>query len=328
VRRLVLYLALCLILAACTGAEASEHRAAVAVETPTPPHPAPTPPAELAPVPAGYPAPGTRTPPTTVVVVTNGGRAGLADPSRHLSSRGLDPARIEIPTAVPTATPIPPTPTPRPPPPTATPRSPSVLPPFPPDLASRTDVHWLPVPYRSQLDGSPYEQANCGPTSMAMVLAAYGKDVPTLEVRTLVNKLQGTEGMTDVGTLIQSLHGVAQRYGLKPSGLFGSTQKSFHHWTLDEVRQTLDAGKPIIPQVWYRGLPGRENKAYNGDHYIVLVGYVGDEFIYNDPIDKDAPGYARRMSAAQLDKAWRNSDFPYAAVAIGGPTDRPSLPKP
>src|SRR4051812_3082741 len=38
------------------------------------------------------------------------------------------------------------------------------------------DGRVLSVPYRSQLDGTPYAQANCGPTALAMVLAYYGID--------------------------------------------------------------------------------------------------------------------------------------------------------
>jgi hypothetical protein len=303
-RGLLLCLALCLLLAACAGAETGQPPATAAWTT----RPLPT-----------------ATPPTTVVVVTSGGRADGTEFYRQLATRGQTQARVGIPTAAPTATRVPPTPTP-PAAPTATPRGALFPALVPPDLAGRSDARWLPVPYRSQLDGNPYELADCGPASMAMVLAAYGKAVPTLEVRTLVGKLQGTEGMYDTGTLIENIQVIMQSYGLKPSGLFKDAgQKGFRRWTLDEVRQSLDAGSPLIPQVWYRGLPGRENKAYDGDHYIVLIGYVGDEFIYNDPIERGTAGYARRMTSAQLDKAWRNSDFPYAGVAIAGPADRPSL---
>src|SRR4051794_32147179 len=55
-------------------------------------------------------------------------------------------------------------------------------------LATTPDI-WLTVPYRSQLDGSSYAEANCGPTSVAMALAALGK-VDTLEnLRTAALKL-------------------------------------------------------------------------------------------------------------------------------------------
>ena len=287
--RLVLVLAALLTLTACAGPEQAEPTtvpvAAAPIATPTA---------------------------ATVVVITTQERAVPAIAAQR---------QIVIPTAVPTR--VPPTPAP---PPTATPRGRTFPALFPPDLVGRDDAQWLPVPYRSQLDGNPYEMADCGPTSLAMVLSAYGKDVPTMEVRKLVNKLQGTEGAYDSGTFIENIFWVAKSYGLRPNGLWPSPQAKAHKkWTLDEVRAKLDEGQPIIPQVWYRGLPGRENKAYNGDHYIVLIGYAGDEFIFNDPIDKDMPGYARRISAAQLDKAWRNSDFPYAGVALGGPPERASL---
>src|SRR5205814_9519215 len=39
-----------------------------------------------------------------------------------------------------------------------------------------SDDYVLPLPYRSQLDGSPYAGANCGPTALSMVLAYYGID--------------------------------------------------------------------------------------------------------------------------------------------------------
>jgi hypothetical protein len=312
-RRPILCFALCLLLVACAGAEAVEPRAVV----------------ESVPAP-----PPTATAPTTVVVVTNGQLAGPSDPFDRVPKGYQSPARVAAPPAAPTATPVPPTPTP--PAPRAAPQragargAGGAVAPSPrlSDLTGRADARWLPVPYRSQLDGNPYQLADCGPASMAMVLAAYGRNVPTMEVRTLVGKLQGTEGLYDTGTLLESIHTIMERYGMAPSGLFeGGGRKGFRRWTLAEVRRALDTGKPIIPQVWYRGLPGREQKSYNGDHYIVLVGYVGEEFIYHDPIDTDGPGDSRRMSAAQLDKAWRNGDFPYAGVAVGGPAGQPSLVK-
>ena len=65
-----------------------------------------------------------------------------------------------------------------------------------------------------------------------------------------------------------------------------------------------------MPELWYRGLPGREGRPYDGDHYVVLTGYGPDGFVYNDPIDRDGPGRGRRIATAQLEKAWRNGDVP------------------
>jgi hypothetical protein len=73
--------------------------------------------------------------------------------------------------------------------------------------------------------------------------------------------------------------------------------------------------------VFYRALPGRESSSYYGDHYIVVTGLVGDRFLYNDPIGgavaHESPGYDRIMTTAQLQRAMRASDTPYAFTAFG-----------
>ena len=38
-------------------------------------------------------------------------------------------------------------------------------------LSSSTETHVFDVPYRNQLDGSPYALANCGPTALSMAIA-------------------------------------------------------------------------------------------------------------------------------------------------------------
>lgn len=202
---------------------------------------------------------------------------------------------------------------------------------FPGGAGAAGEERRLAVPYRSQLDGDPYQGGNCGPATMGMILAAFGKQVPTTELRGLVNDMQGTWGDYDSGTLIENLAAIGDHYGLRPVDLFtGAKDKKgkdvFRRWTLDDLRRQLDAGRPVVPQVWFPALPGREKAAYRGDHYLALTGYEGDEFVYNDSIDRDGPGANRRISAAQLEKAWRNSDFPYAAVAFAGPPERAAVP--
>jgi hypothetical protein len=74
----------------------------------------------------------------------------------------------------------------------------------------------------------------------------------------------------------------------------------------------------VVVQVVYRGLPGRADSAYYGDHYIVVTGLVGDQFLYNDPIGGpiEGPGWDRVMSAAQLQRAMNASDRPYTHTAF------------
>ena len=191
----------------------------------------------------------------------------------------------------------------------------------------------LDVPYRSQMDGSPDEDGNCGPAVMAMVLGAYGQSVSNAQMRALVNDLQGTWSVEGAGTFIENLGTIGQRHGLRAWGLVPEPltaltkppgKNTLRRWSLDGLRRQLDAGFPVVPQVRYRDLPGHESSDYWGDHYIVVTGYEGGEFIYNDPVDKYEPGYARRIAAAQLDRAWRTSSFPYAAVSFAGPRGEPA----
>lgn len=189
--------------------------------------------------------------------------------------------------------------------------------------AQAAEGAWLVLPYRSQLDGSPYERSNCGPASLAMVLAAFGLEVPNDELRAQVNDLQQTWDDFQSGTAIHNLAVIARGYGLRPLDLYGA--KGLRRWTLDDVRRHLDAGHPVIPQIKYPALPGRAEASYRGDHYIVLVGYAGDEFIYHDPISDAAGGKDRRISAEQLTIAWSTGDLPFAGLAFAGPTDHAAL---
>jgi uncharacterized protein YvpB len=169
----------------------------------------------------------------------------------------------------------------------------------------------LEVPHRTQLDGSPYQGSNCGPAAMAMVLAYYGQAASTRALRAEVNDLQGTWGNYESGTAVRSLVTIAARRGLQPLGAYDGVR--LRRWTLDDVREQLDAGHPVIAEVWYRGLPGRWNSKYNGDHYVVLVGYDEDGLTYNDPVDWSG---GRRIGWSAFERAWRSGDLALAAVAV------------
>ena len=66
-------------------------------------------------------------------------------------------------------------------------------------------------------------------------------------------------------------------------------------------------------------LPGRSKIGYGGDHYIVIVGLAGQNFIYNDPVDSDGRGYGRLITAEQLEAAMSNAngEFARTAFAVG-----------
>jgi hypothetical protein len=185
-------------------------------------------------------------------------------------------------------------------------------------LLSTTPDVWLNVPYRSQLDGSPYADANCGPTSVAMALDALGKRETVDSLRSAALKLQDLGRCDDCGTFIQHLAKVAESRGASTYGLRDNPD-TFHSWTMDEIRDQLRQQRVVIPQVQFNKLPGRLKSPYGGDHYIVIVGIEGTSFIYNDPVDSDGRGYGRLITADQLDAAMAGAhgEFARAAFAVG-----------
>ncbi len=171
------------------------------------------------------------------------------------------------------------------------------------------------VPFRSQLDGTPWAGANCGPTALGMGLESLGVKVSSTELRRQVLSAQGMWG-NNVGTLMDALAKVASANGARPIGLFEGGRIA--KWSLRDVREQLQAGRPVIVQVRFRALPGRAGVRYFNDHYIILTGLSGDNFLYNDPLDSDGPGGNRLMTPAQLDAAMDATDkrYAYAAFAL------------
>jgi LysM repeat protein len=185
---------------------------------------------------------------------------------------------------------------------------------YPADTAM--DIAHVFAPYRSQLDGSPYAEANCGPTAVGMALEAFGLSVPSRQLRAEALDAQHMYG-NGVGTLITALSAVVERHGLSSLDLY-APGGGLYRWTLDDIRAHVQQGHPVVVQVRYRSLPGRGGVYYFGDHYIVITGVVPDGFLYNDPIDVDGLGWDRVMSGDRLRTAMDASDrrYAYSAFAV------------
>lgn len=186
---------------------------------------------------------------------------------------------------------------------------------YPTDTAM--DIFHVFAPYRSQLDGSAYQEANCGPTAVGMALDAFGVSVPPRQLRAEALDAQHMFG-NGVGTLITALAQVVEENGLSAMNLHEASG-ALRRWSLDDVRAQVQQGHPVIVQVRYRSLPGRGGAYYFGDHYILVTGVAGDGFLYNDPIDIDGIGWDRIISGATLRTAMNASDqrYAYSAVAVG-----------
>jgi LysM repeat protein len=186
---------------------------------------------------------------------------------------------------------------------------------YPNDTAM--DISHVFAPYRSQLDGSPYAEANCGPTTIGMALDAFGVSVPSRQLRASALDAQHMYG-NGAGTLITALAQVVEQQGLSAYDLRDGGG-GLHRWSLDEIRAQIQQGHPVVVQVRYRSLPGRGGVAYYGDHYILVTGVVGDGFLYNDPIDVDGLGWDRMINGTALRNAMNASaaGYAYTAFAVG-----------
>jgi len=175
---------------------------------------------------------------------------------------------------------------------------------------------WLGVPFRTQIDGTEFSLVNCGPASLSMVLATFGIEVGAASIRDFVNYLSG-DYSTDDGTSLHILARVAREAGLNTFGVANT-------WSVDAVRQHVLAGHPVITLVKYRSLPGHGASLAEFDHYVVITGVAGNDFIYNDSAFASDYGDSLLISPRELELGWSYSSTPNHAVAVGlGTSPRP-----
>ena len=172
----------------------------------------------------------------------------------------------------------------------------------------------LGVPFRTQIDGTAYSLVNCGPASLSMVLAAYGIDVDPPSLRDYLNSMIGNFS-TEIGTSLEHLGRIAREAGLSTLGLYG--RGGYRAWTVDDVREYIRAGYPVITLTKYRKLPGRLGSQTDFDHYVVITGLAGDDFIYNDAAFGTEYGRNLIISPAELESAWAASSIPRHGMAVG-----------
>lgn len=181
---------------------------------------------------------------------------------------------------------------------------------------------WLSIPHRSQYDRSPYAETNCGPASLGMILDAYGLRYGTDPLRREVNRAQGTSDPEE-GTALAAIAEVGRRAGLFPMGLY-ARPGVFKRWTLGELREQLEEGRPVITLVRYAALPGA-TLDLGLDHYIVLSGLAGDQFIYNDSSQPQGRGAGLLISREALQRAWQTTIIAGHAVAFARSPDGAGL---
>jgi hypothetical protein len=195
-------------------------------------------------------------------------------------------------------------------------------------LSSSTETHVFDVPYRNQLDGSPYALANCGPTALSMAMAYYGIDATPWDLRVASMQAQRSwitddGGYSDrYGVFIYNLASVAERLGVHADGLWSrdaARTDHLHVWQPDELRREIAANHPVIVQVEYRALPAHAGSGALDDHYVVLRGTVGSDFVYSDPLGIGGTGPEEQISEADLTAAMSAATASRAAFALVKP---------
>src|SRR5512138_1687516 len=124
----------------------------------------------------------------------------------------------------------------------------------------------LPVPQRSQIDGTVWGPSDCGPASLAMVLEAFGDKVPTVDLRKRANQLLGVSS-PDTGTKIEHLAQIAREHGFSATDPLEG--KSYRRWTLDQAKAEIRAGHPVLAQVYFPLLPNQKRNPVVTDHFVV-----------------------------------------------------------
>lgn len=180
----------------------------------------------------------------------------------------------------------------------------------------------LDVPIRSQFDGTEYQSSNCGPTSLAMVLDAFGVLVPTDKLRNLANLHQGTYDR-ESGIALDYLAEIAAEAGLRPLGLRDGG--AYRRWSVAELRDEVRRGHPVMTLVKMRELPDHAASTTPTDHYVVVVGLDGPNLLVNDPALPGEAGYRRSIAPEQLERAWAASSIPGHAVAIAAGAGVPEV---
>lgn len=172
------------------------------------------------------------------------------------------------------------------------------------------------IPWRSQLDGSPYASSNCGPASLGMAMSYYGEWWSTRSIRASTNDYSGVSGYDD-GTDWPSLKHAAETRGFKVIGLFNSAG-GYREWTIDDLVGETDQGHPVLLLVRYRSLPGHEFSTYGGDHYIVFLGLMADgRVVYHDPaFYEEIDGSYRITSQETLMDAWAHTSAGLRCTAM------------
>ncbi|HZQ37348.1 MAG TPA: C39 family peptidase [Dehalococcoidia bacterium] len=141
----------------------------------------------------------------------------------------------------------------------------------------------LPLHYIHQYQGNASDDVDCGPASIAMVLTGYGVRPAGLSDAAFVATVRRATGEpASIGTVYDDLKRVFDQYGLRydfvPSSMPGEPAAE-----AQAMRDAVAAGNLVIAEV--HGVVLGRSPDY-GDHWLVVVGFDGDNVHVLDPDDQ------------------------------------------
>ena len=147
----------------------------------------------------------------------------------------------------------------------------------------------LPVKFLAQGAGNN----NCGPVSLVMAGCFVKGQDPT---QAKVEEVNGALGLTDQADKS------AEQLIAAGATVFGLTLQK-HHWDLLDVKNQLQAVGPVIVAVKANLLPNR-GYPYQGDHFVVAIGFEDDQIICNDPGTRN--GEQKQYASSDFDQAMKS----------------------
>lgn len=143
----------------------------------------------------------------------------------------------------------------------------------------------IPVPHLYQYANPRMPGSTCGPTSLAMCLNYFGKNVTADE---LIEPVGCTAAE---GTVIGNLAATARQYGF-PNAASGNANSGYD---LNWLNKNLAAGNPVIANIRMPSGSG---------HYMVVIGIdASGNYICNDPAKANAGNV---VSPQELWNSWKN----------------------
>jgi hypothetical protein len=124
------------------------------------------------------------------------------------------------------------------------------------------------------------------------------------------------------GVFVYNLAATAEEFGIHADGIWnydGARSDSLRQWVPLDLRRELNAGHPVIVEVKYRLLPAHAGATTSSDHYIVLRGTAGDDFVYADPYGNHPDSDEVEISEPDLLHAMSGGMSPFAGFAAVKP---------